>query len=325
MGINIALIIFLVVVIYFIYATVKTVPQGQTWLVEHFGRYDRTLAPGLHFIMPVAERVAHRVSMQEIVLDVPPQQVITKDNTMVTADGVVYYQVINASSAAYEVQNLRYAIINLSQTNLRTVIGSMDLDEVLSKRDQINEKLLMVLDAATSPWGVKVTRIEIKELSPPQNIIDSMARQMKAEREKRAEILTAEGEKQAAILRAEGEKQSAILSAEGRREAAFRNSEAREREAQAEAAATQMVSQAISAGNTNALNYFVALKYVEALKVLATSPNQKVLMMPLDLANVAGTVAGIGELVKESFGKTHTAAMPTTAPNPTGKPWSTNS
>lgn len=311
---NIVLFIFVVVVVYFIYATIKTVPQGQNWLVENFGRYDRTLQPGLHFITPVVERVAHRVSMQEIVLDVPPQQVITKDNTMVTADGVVYYQIINPASAAYEVQNLRYAIINLSQTNLRTVIGSMDLDEVLSKRDQINEKLLLVLDAATNPWGVKVTRIEIKELSPPRDIVDSMARQMKAEREKRAEILTAEGEKQAAILRAEGEKQSAILSAEGKREAAFRNAEAREREAQAEAAATQMVSQAISAGNTNALNYFVALKYVDALKTLATSPNQKVLMMPLDLANISGTVAGIGELIKESFNNGKAVISPSTKP-----------
>lgn len=290
------IIILFVFGIYLAFASIKTVPQGQNWLVEQFGKYTKTLLPGLNLITPFMERVTYKISMQEIVLDVPSQQVITRDNTQVTADGVVYYQVINAPQAAYEVQNLKYAITNLSQTNLRTVIGSMDLDEVLSKRDYINEKLLHVLDAATSPWGVKVTRMEIKDLNPPQNIIDAMARQMKAEREKRAEILQAEGERQGAILRAEGGKQAAILEAEGRREAAFRDAEARERAAEAEAKATQMVSSAIAGGNVNALNYFVAQKYVEALKSVASAPNQKVIMMPLEASGIIGSIAGIKEL-----------------------------
>jgi len=298
MGFETVIIILFVFGIYLAFASIKTVPQGQNWLVEQFGKYTKTLAPGLNLITPFMERVTYKISMQEIVLDVPSQQVITKDNTQVTADGVVYYQVINAPAAAYEVQNLKYAIINLSQTNLRTVIGSMDLDEVLSKRDYINERLLHVLDAATSPWGVKVTRMEIKDLNPPQNIIDSMARQMKAEREKRAEILQAEGERQGAILRAEGNKQSAILESEGRKEAAFRDAEARERSAEAEAKATQMVSQAIAGGNVNALNYFIGQKYVEALKAIASAPNQKVIMMPLEASGVIGSVAGIKELFK---------------------------
>ncbi len=300
---TIFVLILLAVGIYIVYASVKTVPQGQTWLVEKFGKYTKTLAPGLHIIAPFIEKVARKVSLQEIVLDVPSQQVITRDNTMVTADGVVYYQVINAPAAAYEVQNLRYAITNLSQTNLRTVIGSMDLDEVLSKRDFINERLLQVIDAATASWGVKVTRIEIKDLSPPQNIIDAMARQMKAEREKRAEILMAEGDKQGAILRAEGQKQGAILESEGRKEAAFRDAEARERSAEAEAQATKVVSDAITSGNVNALNYFVALKYIDSLKALASAPNQKVLMMPIDASGVIGSISGITELVKDAVGK----------------------
>lgn len=294
-------IIFLIFGIYLIFSSVKTVPQGQNWLVEQFGKYTNTLPPGLHFITPFIERVAYRISMQEIVLDVPSQMVITKDNTQVTADGVVYYQVINAPQAAYEVQNLKYAIINLSQTNLRTVIGSMDLDEVLSKRDYINERLLQVLDSATGPWGVKVTRIEIKDLSPPKDIIDAMGRQMKAERDKRAEILQAEGEKQGAILRAEGNKQSAILESEGRKESAFRDAEARERAAEAEAKATEMVSTAIAGGNVNALNYFIGQKYVEALKAIAAAPNQKVIMMPLEASGVIGSVSGLTELLKSGI------------------------
>ncbi len=293
MELGVLTIILLVFGIFLVFASVKTVPQSQSWLVEQFGKYTKTLTPGLHLIMPFVERVSFKISMQEIVLDVPSQQVITKDNTQVTADGVVYYQVINAPAAAYEVQNLKYAIINL--------------DEVLSKRDYINERLLQVVDAATSPWGVKVTRIEIKDLSPPKDIIDSMARQMKAEREKRAEILSAEGERQGAILRAEGQKQSAILQAEGRRESAFRDAEAREREAQAEAAATQMVSQAIASGNVNALNYFIGQKYVEALKDIAAAPNQKVIMMPLDAAGIIGSVAGVAEMVKDGVTKNRAA------------------
>jgi len=297
------IIILLVFAIYLAFASIKTVPQGQNWLVEQFGKYTKTLSPGLNIITPFMERVTYKISMQEIVLDVPSQQVITRDNTQVTTDGVVYYQVINAPAAAYEVQNLKYAITNLSQTNLRTVIGSMDLDEVLSKRDFINEKLLHVIDAATSSWGVKVTRIEIKDLSPPRDIIDAMARQMKAERDKRAEILMAEGEKQGAILRAEGGKQAAILDAEGRREAAFRDAEARERSADAEAKATQVVSAAIAGGNVNALNYFIGQKYVEALKAIASAPNQKIIMMPLEAAGVIGSIAGVAELARESLKK----------------------
>lgn len=301
------MIVLLIFGIYLVFASVKTVPQSQSWLLEQFGKYTKTLSPGLHLIMPFIERVAYKISMKEIVLDVPSQVVITRDNTMVTADGVVYYQVINAPQAAYEVQDLKYATINLAQTNLRTVIGSMDLDEVLSKRDFINDRLLQVMDAATGPWGVKVTRVEIKDLAPPKDIIDAMARQMKAEREKRAEILTAEGEKQAAILRSEGHKQSAILQAEGRRESAYRDAEAREREAQAEASATQMVSQAIASGNVNALNYFIGQKYVEALKQIASAPNQKVIMMPLEAAGIIGSLAGVTEMVKDGISKNRAA------------------
>ncbi len=300
-------IVLLVFGIYLVFASVKTVPQSQNWLVEQFGKYTKTLQSGLHFIVPFVERVAYKISLKEIVLDVPSQIVITRDNTMVTADGVVYYQVINPAQAAYEVQDLKYATINLAQTNLRTVIGSMDLDEVLSKRDFINDRLLQVMDAATGPWGVKVTRVEIKDLNPPKDIIDAMARQMKAEREKRAEILTAEGEKQASILRSEGHKQSAILEAEGRKESAFRDAEARERAAQAEAAATQMVSQAIAGGNVNALNYFIGQKYVEALQAIASAPNQKVIMMPLEASGVIGSIAGISEIVRDSLAQNKAA------------------
>ena len=280
---------------------VKTVPQGQEWTVERFGRYTRTLTPGLHLVIPVIDRVGRRQSMMETVLDVPSQEIITKDNAMVTVDGVVFFQVIDAAKASYEVNDLERAILNLIMTNIRTVMGSMDLDELLSQRDKINAQLLTVIDEATSPWGVKVTRIEIRDIQPPRDLVDSMARQMKAERDRRAVILEAEGLRQAAILRAEGEKQAAILQAEGRREAAFRDAEAREREAEAEATATRMVSEAIAAGNVQAINYFVAQRYVEALTAMATAPNQKVLFLPLEAASVIGAIGGIAEIARDAF------------------------
>jgi len=288
---------------YRFFMMVKTVTQGHEFTVERFGEYTRTLRPGLHFIIPFFDKIGARINMMETVVDVPSQEVITKDNAMVRVDGVVFYQILNAAQAAYEVNNLTRAILNLTMTNIRTVMGSMDLDELLSKRDQINSKLLHVVDEATSPWGVKVTRIEIKDISPPKDLVESMARQMKAEREKRALILEAEGERQAEILRAEGEKQAVVLDAEGRREAAFRDAEARERAAEAEAKATTDVSNAISTGNIQAINYFVATKYIEALKDIAAAPNQKVVLMPLEAASVIGAIAGITEIAKETFGK----------------------
>jgi regulator of protease activity HflC (stomatin/prohibitin superfamily) len=281
-----------------VFRAIKFVPQGYEWTVEQFGRYVRTLKPGLALINPITERVGRKMSKMETVLDVPSQEVITKDNAMVTADAIAFIQVVDAAQAAYEVQNLQLASANLALTNVRTVIGSMDLDEVLSKRDEINVKLLRVVDAATQPWGVKVTRIEIKDLSPPSDITESMARQMKAERERRAEVLTADGQKQAEILRAEGSKQAAILEAEGRREAAFRDAEARERLAEAEAKATQLVSDAIAKGDVQAINYFLGQKYVEAFKELATAPNQKFVVLPMETTGLLGSIAGIGELAK---------------------------
>jgi len=280
---------------------VVTVPQGKEYTVERFGRYTRTLAPGLHLIVPLVDKIGNRVSMMETVLDVPSQEVITKDNAMVTVDGVVFYQVLDAAKASYEVSNMHLAILNLTMTNIRTVMGSMDLDELLSQRDKINAQLLHVVDDATSPWGVKVTRIEIRDIQPPRDLVDAMARQMKAERDRRASILEAEGQRQAAILRAEGEKQGAILQAEGRREAAYRDAEAREREAAAEAEATRLVSDAISNGDIKAINYFIAQQYVEALKSVATAPNQKITFMPLEATSLIGTLGGIAELAKESF------------------------
>ncbi len=281
---------------------VKAVPQGYEWTIERFGRYLRTLRPGLNLIIPYIDRVGKKLNMMESVLDITSQEVITKDNAMVRADGVVFYQVLDAAKAAYEVNDLNRAIQNLTMTNIRTVMGSMDLDELLSQRDKINAQLLAVVDAATTPWGVKVTRIEIKDIQPPQDLVDAMARQMKAERDKRAQVLEAEGERQAEILRAEGEKQAAILEAEGRKEAAFRDAEAREREAEAEAKATHMVSQAIAKGNINALNYFVAQKYVDALQQIGTAQNQRLVLMPLEASGVIGSIAGIAELAKEVLG-----------------------
>jgi regulator of protease activity HflC (stomatin/prohibitin superfamily) len=288
-------------VVLLIFQGVKSVPQGLEYTVERFGRYIRTLKPGLNLIIPLVDRIGARMNMMETVLDVPSQEVISKDNAMVTVDGVVFYQVLDAARAAYEVRNLELAILNLAMTNLRTVMGSMDLDELLSQRDRINIQLLHVVDDATSPWGIKVTRIEIKDIAPPRDLVESMGRQMKAERDRRAVILEAEGVRQAQILRAEGEKQAAILEAEGRREAAFRDAEARERSAEAEAKATQMVSQAIAGGNIQAINYFVAQKYVEALAQIASAPNQKLVLMPLEASGIIGAVAGVAELAREAL------------------------
>ena len=280
-----------------LFSVVKIVPQGREFTVERFGRYTKTLNPGIHILTPFIERVGRRMNMMEQVLDVPTQEVITKDNAMVKVDGIVFIQVIDAAAAAYRVDNLTYAISQLCMTNLRTVVGSMELDEVLSQRDSINTRLLHVIDSATAPWGVKVARIEIKDLTPPVDITNAMARQMKAERERRAVITEADGEKQAAIARAEGAKQSAILESEGRKEAAFRDAEAREREAEAEARATAMVSEAIAVGDVNAINYFVAQKYVEAFAELARSPQQKTVIVPSEMSALVGTIAGVGELV----------------------------
>ncbi len=287
---------------FFIWATVKVVPQGSNWTVENFGKYTRTLVPGLHFLFPVMERVGSKMNMKEQVMDIPSQDIITRDNAMVRVDGVAFYQVLNAAKASYEVNSLEPSIINLTMTNIRTVMGSMELDNLLSQRDVINQRLLGVDDLPTHPWGVKMTRIEIKDINPPRDLVDSMGRQMKAEREKRASILEAEGLRQAAILKAEGEKQSVVLQAEGRREAAFRDAEARERSAEAEAKATELVSNAISSGNVQAINYFVANNYMKALEAIARSPNQKILMMPLDATSILGSIGGIAEIAKEAFG-----------------------
>ena len=290
----------LIGVILFLLATsIVVVRQVHEYTLECFGRFTRTLEPGLHMILPIVERIGAKINKMEQVLDVPSQEVITKDNAMVQVDGVLFFQIQQAANAAYQVRDLHVAIMNLIMTNIRTVIGSMEIDELLSQRDAINHKLLSVVDEATVPWGVKVTRVEIKDITPPEDLIDSMARQMKAERDKRARILEAEGIRQSEILKAEGEKQSAILAAEGKKEAAFREAEARERSASAEAAATRMVSEALQQGNPQALNYFLGLKYIEALQGIVTSPNQKLLMLPLDSTNVMGSLAGVAEIAKE--------------------------
>jgi regulator of protease activity HflC (stomatin/prohibitin superfamily) len=291
-------IVLLIFAAIYLWRGVITVRQGYEYTVETFGQYTRTLGPGLHWIWPWVQRIGRRISMMETVLEVPSQEVITQDNAMVRVDGIVFFQVLEAAKAAYEVEHLEQAVLNLTMTNIRSVMGSMDLDQLLSKRDDINSRLLHVVDAATTPWGIKVTRIEIKDISPPKDLVDSMARQMKAERDKRAAILEAEGQRAAEILRAEGDKQSAILEAEGRKEAAFRDAEARERAAEAESKATTMLSQAIAQGDVQAVNYFVAQKYIEALQQIAAAPNQKVIMVPLEAANVIGAVSGIAELTK---------------------------
>ncbi|MBS0247750.1 MAG: SPFH/Band 7/PHB domain protein [Proteobacteria bacterium] len=281
-------------------AGVKTVPQGYQWTVERFGRYRTTLMPGLNLIVPFIDSIGHKINVQEAVLEIPSQDVITKDNASVTVDGIVFFQVLQAARAAYEVQDLRTAVINMAMTNIRTAIGALDLDETLSKRDEINDRLLHVLDNATQPWGTKITRVELKDISPPDSVVKSMALQLTAERERRAAILAAEGVKQAAILKAEGEKQSQILAAEGRLSAANRDAEARERLAGAEAEATRVVSKAVEEGSVQALNYFVAQKYVDALNQIGHSPNVRLMLMPMEMSSVVGAVAGIAELTKNA-------------------------
>jgi regulator of protease activity HflC (stomatin/prohibitin superfamily) len=301
-GYDIFVLIVVFLAILTVFLGVKTVPQGYNWTVERFGRYTRMLRPGLNLVVPFVDRIGRRMNVMEQVMDVPQQEVITKDNASVTVDGVLFFQVFDAAKASYEIAALDQAMIKLTMTNIRSVMGAMDLDQMLSHRDEINERLLRVVDAAAAPWGIKVNRIEIKDIIPPEDLIQSMGRQMKAEREKRAEILTAEGQRQSAILRAEGAKQGMILEAEGRREAAFRDAEARERSAAAEAKATEVVSQAIAKGEVASINYFVADKYLRALTEIAHSPNQKILMLPVEATSVLSTLGGIAEIARETFG-----------------------
>jgi regulator of protease activity HflC (stomatin/prohibitin superfamily) len=300
---ELGLLVFVGLVMIFVARGIKIVRQGHQYTIEHFGRFTAVAKPGFNFFLPFFYRVGRKINMMEQVLDIPGQEIITKDNAMVAVDGVVFFQVLDAAKAAYEVSDLYLAILQLATTNLRTVMGSMDLDETLSKRDEINARLLNVVDQATEAWGVKITRVEIKDIRPPADIVNAMGRQMKAEREKRAVILEAEGLRASEILRAEGAKQSQILEAEGRREAAFRDAEARERSAEAEAKATQMVSDAISGGNTQAINYFVAQKYVDAVSQFANSPNAKTILFPVEATQLIGTLGGIGELARDAIGK----------------------
>lgn len=306
-------IVFVLLGIVIVFKAVVVVPQGWNYTIERFGRFTRTFSPGLQLITPFIESIGTKMNMMEQVLDVPSQEIITKDNAMVTVDGIVFYQVLDAGKAAYEVRGLELAILNLTMTNIRTVMGSMDLDELLSQRDAINARLLTVVDEATNPWGIKVTRIEIKDISPPRDLVEAMGRQMKAERLKRAEILEAEGDRQSAILRAEGDKQSQILKAEGEREAAYREAEGRERLAEAEAKATAVVSDAIANGDVQAINYFVAQKYVDAIGAFATSPNEKLVFMPLEASSVIGAIGGIAELTKSALTDSQAATAETRA------------
>jgi len=301
-GFDIVVIALVVLVILILFAGIKTIPQGYQYTVERFGRYTRTLEPGLNLIIPFIDRIGAKMNVMEQVLDIPTQEVITRDNASVSSDAVAFYQVLNTAQAAYQVANLEHAIINLTMTNIRSVMGSMDLDELLSNRDKINDQLLRVVDEAAHPWGVKITRVEIKDIAPPKDLVDAMARQMKAEREKRAQVLEAEGSRNAQILRAEGAKQSAILEAEGQREAAFRDAEARERLAEAEAKATQMVSEAIAAGNVQAINYFVAQKYTEAMASIGKASNAKIVLMPMEASSLIGSLGGIGAIARDVFG-----------------------
>ncbi|NIX77982.1 SPFH domain-containing protein [Microvirga terricola] len=316
-GFDVFVIAFVVVIIITIAMGVRTVPQGYAYTIERFGRYARTLGPGLGLILPYIEQVGKKVNVMEQVLDVPSQEAFTRDNAGVTIDAVAFFQVLDAARASYEVANLHQALLVLTMTNIRTVVGSMDLDQLLSHRDEINERLLRVVDAAASPWGAKVTRVEIKDIVPPADLAGAMARQMKAERDKRAAVLEAEGMRQSEILRAEGQKQAQILAAEGRREAAFRDAEARERQAEAEAKATSMVSEAISAGNLAAANFLVAEKYVDAMRAMATAPNQKVIIVPIEAAGLAGTLGGIAEITRSVFGDGGPKA-PRSVPSVTG-------
>ena len=316
-GFGVVAIVIALLVVVTVLMGVRQVPQGYNYTVERFGRYKKTLTPGLALVIPYIDRVGHKLSVMEQVVDVPSQEIITKDNATVKVDGVAFYQVLDVRKASYEVANLERALLNLVMTNIRTVMGSMDLDQLLSHRDEINARLLGVIDAASEPWGVKVTRIEIKDIEPPKDLIESMARQMKAEREKRAVILEAEGMRQADITRAEGRKAAIALDAEGRKEAAFRDAEARERSAQAEAAATRMVSEATAQGDLAALNYLIADKYVRALQALAQSPNQKVFIVPIELASLAGTLAGVAEIAAGALGEIR-AAEASRAARPTG-------
>lgn len=317
-GFSIVLIALGILALLIVFAGAKTIPQGYNYTVERFGKYTRTLKPGLNLIMPFIDTIGHKINVMEQVLDVPHQEVITRDNASITANGVTFYQVLDAAAAAYEISGLQNAILNLTMTNIRTVMGSMDLDELLSHRDEINERLLRVVDTAVSPWGIKITRIEIKDIDPPKDLVESMGRQMKAEREKRAAILEAEGRRQSAILQAEGAKQAQVLEAEGRKEAAFRDAEARERSAEAEAKATQVVSDAIAGGNVQAINYFVANNYIKALEAIATSPNQKLLMLPIEASSVIGAIGGIAEIAKETFGGGAPAAARPSRPPSSG-------